>query len=120
METRIINLQDIRRQLIANIYNTLTDKGYNPEEGVDIADILGYTPELMVSGNYSLNYGNDDYTYLFSVRYIQFLGDAEFWVYNINPNGEHPAEDVSDKDFLIEGLAQIEDLVNELDLNINN
>lgn len=117
METRIINLQDIRRQIIANIYNTLIDKGYNPEEGIDIGELIGYAPEIMVTGHYSLNYGNDDCTYLFHVGYIQFEDESNFKVFNFNPYGDDITTDVPDGDFLIEGLAQIEDIVYDIRMN---
>jgi predicted transcriptional regulator with HTH domain len=114
MVTRKINLQEIRRQLIANIYNTLVDKGYNPEEGVDIEEELGDAPEIMVTGNNSLNYGDSGYTYSFNVGYIQFENENSFRVFNLNPYGDEIATDVGDEDFLIEGLAQLEDIADDL------
>jgi hypothetical protein len=114
METKIIDLQEIRRQLVANIYNTLTDKGYDLPEGVDLEEHLGYCPEIMVTGYNSLNYGNTDYTYIFNVKFILFTSEESFEVWNVNPNEESGAC-VTDADFLIEGLSQLEDIVNEMD-----
>lgn len=114
METKIIDLQEIRRQLIANIHNTLTDKGYNLPEGIDLEDVLGYCPEIMVTGCNSLNYGDADYTYIFNVKFILFTSEESFEVWNVNPNDESGAY-VTDADFLIEGLSQLEDIVSEMD-----
>jgi hypothetical protein len=115
METRKVNLQEIRSQLVANIYNTLTDKGYDLPEGVDLEEQLGYCPEIMVTGCNSLNYGNDDYTYIFNAKFILFNSEDRFEVWNVNPNEDTCGAYVTNDDFLIEGLAQLEDIVNEIE-----
>lgn len=129
METKIIDLREIRKQLIANIYNLLKEKGYEPEEGINIVKGLygddeqeqEDAPQLLVTASNSLNYGDEIMAYPFSLGYITFFQEgAEFEVCEGDPEEDVSVNYVTDEDFPIESLSALYSILEDIREGSNN
>lgn len=113
METKNIDIKKIRRQLVANIYNLLVEKGYEPEDRIDVkTGLYGEdadetdAPKLLAT--YSLTCDDETTSYLFEVAYITFFNNGtEFEVYEDNPDEYPSANYATDKDFSIDTLYSL-------------
>lgn len=122
METKIIDLRKIREQLVANCYNLLQDKGYVPEDGINVLNGLygndadeWDAPRLLVTGSYSLNYNDDITAYPIGIAYITFFNDGtEFEVYEDDPDEDASANYATDKDFTIESLSELYGILEDI------
>ena len=128
METKIIDLREIRKQLIANIYNLLKEKGYEPEEGINIVkglygddeDEQEDAPQLLVTASNSLNYVDEIMAYPFAIGYITFFQGTEFEVCEGDPEEDESVNYVTDEDFPIESLSALYSILEDIRENNNN
>ena len=112
---KLYDLKSIKSQLVSNIYHILRSKGYDPEEGVNVEEILGFRPEVIVSASNSLCYGDDAAAYPFLVGYIRCMDEEEFEVYDDDPDLTDDAEMVDNRDFFIESLVDLFNALKDMD-----
>lgn len=115
MGIKTYDLVAIRRQMVANIYNLLRAKGYDPDEGVNIEELLGERPEMVVSSTYSLGYDNEIAAYPFLVSFIRCFGEDEFELYEDNPDEFDDVDSVDSRDLFIESLDDLYRAIMRLD-----
>ena len=122
MESKFYDLGEISGQMCVNIYNLLVEKGYNPEEGVNVEKILGDPITVDVSSSF---YGEPCGGAEFDISYICFNPEEEsvlpsFTAYTDNPYENEDAMEVDSFELYIESLDELYDVLETLPENGEN
>lgn len=108
METKCnITLGEFRTQIIASIYNILKERGFEPEEGVNIKESCGYAPDVYSDGTCSLNYSEPS-PYSVEVGFLCFDGGQNrFTAFSRepdDPSGENEPYATDSREILTDSL----------------